>query len=536
MEELLEWEELTPAHKSAVKVLAESSPLTFMRIFFQLNQGMKFQCNWHHRYYEYAIQRVFKGEWRNVIFNMPPGATKTEYWSIHLPAYCFTKFPKTRILNASYSKSLVEENSNRTKSIIKGSEYQELWASPIGRDKVDNWSIEDADGMHKHQMFSRSAGGQITGVRGGYISKEFSGWIMLDDWLKPDDAWSNVKRGRSNQLLTNTLRSRRACPETPVLCIQQRLHTEDTSGFLLAGGMGLSFEHIMVPALVTEEYLSTLPDDIQERAREDVLSHPYIERGGVKYWSYWPAKESVEDLAALWDRDSYTFVSQYQQNPVALTGGMINTDWFNRYTQLPFLVWRGIYVDTAQKKGEQNDFSVFLYCGLGVDGNLYVIGMVRGKYDAGELRETAIRTWGRWVNWDPYRPAPLRYMKVEDKSSGTGLIQMIQKDGNIPVDPIPRGPGANKVTRCMDTVPWLKSGRVYIPELYSEDGKLITHVKDHLGNDIAETDWVTSFLSEAASFTSDDSHQHDDQVDTLFDAVSDMLASNSAGFFSSSWI
>ncbi|SUF22556.1 Uncharacterised protein [Pseudomonas putida] len=44
---------------------------------------------------------------------------------------------------------------------------------------------------------------------------------------------------------------------------------------------------------------------------------------------------------------------------------MIDPDWFKTYEQLPFLVWRGVYVDTAQKTGEQHDFSVFAHCGLG---------------------------------------------------------------------------------------------------------------------------------------------------------------------------
>lgn len=531
--DLLEWEECTPAHKQAIRLLAEQSPLTFMRIFFQLNQGMKFQVNWHHRLMDHAVAKVFSGEWQNVVFNMPPGGTKTEYWSIHLPAYCFTKFPRTRILNTSYSKGLVEENSNRVKSIIKGSEYQELWPSAIGKDQVDNWTIQDADGKNRHQMFSRSAGGQITGVRGGYMGEEFSGWILLDDFLKPDDAWSKVKRGRSNQLITNTLRSRKACPTTPVLCIQQRLHTDDTSGFLLSGGMGLDFEQVMVPALVTEEYIRQLPDEIREHALP-LLQEEFIERGGVRYWSYWPAKENVHDLAALWDRDDYTFLSQYQQNPRALTGGLIDPDWFLTYEQLPFMQWRAVFVDTAQKTGEKNDYSVFLYCGLGVDGNLYIIDMERGKYEAWRLEEVAQEVWQRWMPWDQYRPAALRSMFIEDKASGTGLIQTIkQKVKSMMVTPIPRS--VDKVIRAMDTIPWLKSGRVRIPARFREDGSPIDGVYDHRGQRIASNDWTAALLAEAGDFTADDSHEHDDIMDTVFDAVAHMLISPASTGFKS-WL
>ncbi|GAA0259164.1 phage terminase large subunit [Pseudomonas rhodesiae] len=536
MSKLLDWDVMSSAERQAAKLISEHSPLSFMRVFFQLNQGMKMLCNWHHRYMDHTALRVLSGDLKNVVFNMPPGGTKTEFWSIHVPSYAMTKFDRTRTLNVSYSKALVEENSNRIKSIITSNEYQDLWPCDLGKADVANWVITDERGRNKHQIFSRSTGGQITGVRGGYISEGFTGFINLDDPEKADSAFSATMRAKAQRIVTNTLRSRRASPDTPVICTQQRLHTDDVSGFLLKGGMGLDFAHIKVPALVTREYIASLPDEIREHAERDVFGAPSIVRGGVEYWSYWPAKETVVDLMALWDRDPYTMVSQYQQEPVALTGGMIDADWFKTYEQLPFLVWRGVYVDTAQKTGEQHDFSVFNHCGLGVDGNLYIIDVHRGKWDAGDLETEALRIWQKWRDWDPFRPAVLRYMRVEDKSSGTGLIQTISKKGSIPIEPQPRGPAANKVTRCMDAVPWIKSGRVFVPAIFDDQGRKIEHVKDHRGETIASTDWVAPFLTEASAFTADDSHDHDDQVDTMFDAVADMLISNSGDFFSSNWL
>jgi predicted phage terminase large subunit-like protein len=536
MTALLDWETMSREEKEASKMISEHSPLAFMRVFFQINQGMKFLCNWHHRYMDYTAQQVLQGKLKNVVFNMPPGGTKTEYWSIHLPAYVMTKFDRTRNLSVSYSKSLVEENSNRIKSIITSSEYQELWPCSLGKADVANWIVTDDNGRNKHQIFSRSTGGQITGVRGGYISEGFSGFINLDDPEKADSAFSATMRAKAQRIVVNTLRSRRASPDTPVICTQQRLHTDDVSGFLLAGGMGLDFSHIKVPALVTREYIESLPREIREHAERDVFSGPSVVRGGVEYWSYWPAKESVFDLMALWDRDAYTLVSQYQQSPIALTGGMIDADWFPTYEQLPFLVWRGVYVDTAQKTDEQHDFSVFSHCGLGIDGNLYIIEIVRGKWDAGDLEAEALKVWQRWQPWDNFRPATLRYMRVEDKSSGTGLIQTISKKGSIQIQPQPRGPASNKVVRCMDAVPWFKSGRVFVPAIYDEHGNKIDQVKDHRGVAIAPADWVPTFLTEASAFTADDTHDHDDQIDTIFDAVADMLISGGGDFFSSNWL
>jgi hypothetical protein len=39
-------------------------------------------------------------------------------------------------------------------------------------------------------------------------------------------------------------------------------------------------------------------------------------------------------------------------------------------------------------------------------------------------------------------------------------------------------------------------------------------------------------VHECESFTADDAHDHDDQIDPLCDAINDMLANTKRGFFS----
>jgi predicted phage terminase large subunit-like protein len=78
--------------------------------------------------------------------------------------------------------------------------------------------------------------------------------------------------------------------------------------------------------------------------------------------------------------------------------------------------------DTAQKTGERNDYSVFECWGLGDDGRAYLIDLIRGKWEAPELERQAIAFWSKHS---------ARKMKVEDKSSGTGLIQSIKKKAEI---------------------------------------------------------------------------------------------------------
>lgn len=531
---MLEWENLSPAQRLAVKIKSQESFLTFTRIWFQLLQGDRLLVNWHHRYMADAIDRIIDGTMkpRNLIVNIPPGGTKTEFFSVHLPAYINTlvqhgKLKRFRNLNVSYADSLVRRNSRRTKGIISSSEYQSLWPCSFGVNQAEEWEIVDTNGKSVGQTISKSAGGQITGGRAGYFGPDFSGCLLFDDLDKPESMLSNVLRERANNLLTNTLRSRRGDKSkdhpTPIISIQQRLHTMDSTGFMLSGGMGMDFSHIAIPALVTEDYIQTLPEPWRSMCWDTVKDTESITKGGVRYWSYWPEMEYVGDLMALWERDEYTFLSQYMQTPQALTGGLIDTSWFGRYQQLPTMQWRAVYADTAQKKGEHNDFSVFELWGLGADNNAYLIDMKRGKWDADELITVAQDAWSEWSSWERKKNSAIRYMAIEDKASGTGLIQSLQNRRHIPIKPIPRGPSANKVTRCLDIQSYIKNGRVMIPATHTDDGTPLKFVIGASGSELGKTDWVLPFMAEAADFSADDSHKHDDMLDPMFDAVADML-------------
>ncbi|EJB8490048.1 helicase, partial [Acinetobacter baumannii] len=186
---------------------------------------------------------------------------------------------------------------------------------------------------------------------------------------------------------------------------------------------------ISIPALIDDEYIIKLPEHIQRKIPRDV------ERDEKGRQSYWPLKESLLSLLQLEkggeDKDGatvsrYTFASQYMQNPKKLGGDLVKAEWFPRYLELPVLKWRAIWADTAQKTKEHNDFSVFLCAGLGYDNNLYIIDVKRGKWEAPELLKEAKAFINKHKDSNT-KIGKLRYMAVEDKASGTGLIQSISK-------------------------------------------------------------------------------------------------------------
>lgn len=489
---MLNWEEMTPAHKLAIKALSEHSFEKFIRVWFQLIQAQEWRSNWHHLYLCDEVEKIISGERGNTIFNVTPGSGKTEIFSIHLPPYAQIKLPKVRNLNISFADSLVKRNSKRVREILMSKEWQELWPCGFGTSKDDELQTKRGDTVWM-ELVSKAAGGQVTGSRGGYMTSDFSGMVMLDDIDKPDDVFSKVKRERTHMLLKNTIRSRRMQNSTPIVAIQQRLHAQDSTWFMMNGGMGIEFEQISIPALVTEEYGRSLPDWLWPHFERDVLGSEYVEIDGVKHYSFWPAKESVHDLVALREADPYTFESQYQQNPFALGGNVFDASWWQYYDELPDRFdYRFVTGDTAQKTGELNDYSVF--CEWGKLGDkAYLIRGLRGKWKAPELKvnfELFIK--GAWAKNKEL--GILRKIYIEDASSGTGLIQDSGRSTPIEITAVHRN--RDKTTRAMDAAPVIRAGKVILPR---------------------NEPFTLELTNEASAFTFEDVHPHDDILDNVMD-------------------
>ncbi|CNJ44280.1 phage terminase large subunit [Yersinia mollaretii] len=537
MSKVIEWEDLTFPERVVLKSKSTKSFLNFTRLWFEIVQGDRLLVNWHHRLMASKIDDLIAGRLqpRNLIINIPPGGTKTEFFSIHFPAYVNAlvqegRLKRFRNLNISFADTLVKRNSRRTRDIIASREYQEFWPCSFGVNQAEEWEIKDSRERSIGQTVSRSSNGQITGGRGGYYGPEFSGMVMLDDYNKPVDMLSESRRKSANTLLVNTIRSRRGDKSkehpTPFVSIQQRLHTDDATGFMLNGGMGVKFHHVAIPALITEKYISSLSEPWRSLCWETVKDTESVVIGGERYWSYWPQMEYVGDLAALWEKDRYTFLSQYQQNPMALTGEIIDTSWFQTYQKLPALRYRAVYVDTnSGKVGDFLDYTVFSLVGMGVDGNLYIIEVVRGRWDPEDMLKKAEELWDKWKSFNAYHPRPLTKMAIEDKQAGQGLITTLKKRKAIPVHEIPRGAGQNKIVRCLNVIPQIKTGKVYVPATHDETGAAIPFVYYDDDSVAGSTNWVLTALTECAAFSADDSHDNDDILDTWMDAIDDNLIS-----------
>ena len=460
----------------------------FARYFFKQRKGTRFVFNEHHEILCDHLERVHRGEIQNLIVNMPPRYSKTELVVVLFTAWCFVRNSRCEFIHLSYADSLVLENSDAVRDIIKSAEFRELWpalAVRASKDSKKAWETTDGG-----KFYATAAGGQVTGFGAGRMDEiqpdgtfRFSGCLLIDDPLKPDDARSDTLRKAINGRWDSTLKSRRNSPRsTPTICIMQRVHEDDFTGMLLK-----DTEHVWT-----------------------VLSMPALVDDGLPTErALWPAKHTLQALHLMRTRNAYMFASQMQQRPSPLGGGLLKGDWFGRYKILPPLQYRKIYVDTAQKTAERHDYSVFECWGKGEDSRIYLVDMIRGKWEAPELKRRAVAFWSKHQALNGEGLGVLRQMRVEDKASGTGLIQDIKREGHIPMYAQQRN--KDKLIRTMDGAPYVESGLVVIPE---------------------DAPFVSDFVDECEAMTSDDTHAHDDQIDPMLDAIEDMLGGAGLGVWS----
>lgn len=502
----------TELRRQVIKSQCELDHLFFTRYFFKQRQGIKFLVNWHHHVIATALQKVIDGKTKNLVINVPPGSSKTEMAVINFIARGLAINPWSRFLHISSGDDLVLLNSQTARDIIQSPEYQSLWPLEVANDAKakKRWNVL-VDGKKAGGVYAVSLGGQITGFRAGHMTPGFQGAIIIDDPLKADDAYSAAAIKSTNRALLSTVKSRKANPDTPIILIMQRIGEKDPTAFIKGGNLPGEWEYVMIPALIDDSYISALPEKLKQSV--EIIKKPRDKNGRFSYWHY---KEPLEDMLALEAGDGkdtdgniiskHVFNAQYMQNPKAMGGNIIKGSGFIRVVMPPKIMYRKIYSDTAQKTAERNDYSVFQCWGYGEDKKIYLLDSKRGKWEAPELKTTAIEFWNKHLVIKDQ--GALRKMIVEDKSSGTGLIQDLKRADRIPIEGVERN--KDKYTRVLDVVSYIDSGYVCL---------------------IEGMPFNSDFVNECELFTADDTHAHDDQVDPMCDAITDMLAAKPRSFW-----
>lgn len=462
---------------------------------FKLIEGNSFIFEEMHDDMFNFFEGIHRMDIKRGVINIPPRSAKTTM-CIYFIAYCLAINPKCKFIYTSYSHQLVRENSRLLVNILTNDKFLMMFPCDCIEEEEEDEAIDEfweqfadkindkgkpvftnnkiVNSMGGVVLFA-SMGSAITGFGAGLRdARKFTGGVIIDDANKPAEIRSAKIRSNIENFYTETLMSRLNNSNVFILNVQQRLHKKDLTGFLLEN--------------YSEDYV--------------LLKKPLIENGKCLLPSQYTEKR-LKELQV----NNKAWKAQYQQSPIIDGGQIIHVEWFNYYKILPQCEYRIITADTAQKTKEHNDYSVFQCWGYGKDKNFYLIDQIRGKWEAPELRKQCKSFFNKHSSiqtWESRKYGALRCIYVEDKVSGTGLIQDIKYQDRLPIKGI--GRTTDKLTRVNDAIPYIEFGYVYLPE---------------------NAPWLSDYKTECEDFTDNNSHDNDDQIDPTCDAISILKESKS---------
>lgn len=387
----------------------------------------------------------------------------------------------TRTIYASYSKKLGTRANLACQRIFTSKIYKKIFpdleVNETGKNLRDNSPTKTREIIE----FARTNGYfRNTTVRGS-ITGEGLDIGVLDDPIKGrKDANSLTTRDATWEWFTSDFFSRFS-ENAAFLSIATRWHIDDPIGRMYEN-FGVNIKILSYSAIAEEK---------EKNRKKGEALFPQLK-----------SKEFLLERKKL--MPAHEWASLYQGNPIAVGGNLIRGEFFGRYDNpLPILKYREIYADTAQKTKEHNDYTVFQVWGHAVDGKIYLIDQIRGKWESPELKKRTIDFWNKHVSLSSKSLGQLRKIHIEDKVSGTGLIQELKTKERLPVFPIQRS--IDKYTRVLDVLGYIEAGYVMLPR---------------------NSPFVSDFISECEEFSADGGHKHDDQIDPMLDAISQMLMRN----------
>jgi len=409
-----------------------------------------------------------------LVINLPPRSLKSFLVSIAWVAWMLGRNPDLQIMCASYSEDLSHKFSRDCRALMESRFYKRVFSTRINPRKSTETEFETT---RRGSRLATSIGATVTG-RGADI-------FIIDDPTKSNDAHSAVALEAANEWFRAAALSRRNNPgKTLMLVVQQRLHTNDLSGFLIEHGWG----SLVMPAIATEEQDYAIADgEVYHRTAKELLQPD------------WDNCNELEKIKI--DIGSRNFAAQYQQNPTPPDGNMIKAAWLRRYDKiLPRNKFRSIILtcDPAGKADTKNDYTAMTL--VGIDAReLYLLHVERGHWTVLEMQK---RIKALAAQWD------VTHIIIEDTASGMGLIQLLREQTHLPV--IGQHSTDNKQTRLSRHEGRFEAGRIVLP---------------------TEAPWLADFENELLAFPSG---RYDDQVDALMLCL-DWFSKNEHSLPSSDW-
>jgi predicted phage terminase large subunit-like protein len=234
-------------------------------------------------------------------------------------------------------------------------------------------------------IIARGSGNNITG-------SGCSTMLILDDPNKPSDRTSPTVLSKRNSVFMSTIRNRINNPDVPIIVIQQRIASNDLTGFLLAGGSNEKWVHANFPAINSD-------------------GTPLC-----------PERLPLEEINT-YKNDPFTLNAQFLQTPLDDIGNLFERHKLVLSADRPTLksLKVVISVDAAMKGDVNNDYNAISVIGTnGVD--YYVMEVQNFHADVTVLCQKVRELRKRYGQETP--------VLFEAKANGVAAMQILRREMN----------------------------------------------------------------------------------------------------------
>ena len=420
---------------------------SFYDFFCDAVKVLEPQTNWdfnfHHKYIADVLQkealRITNNEKRDkhIIINVPFRSSKTLMVSVCYPVWCAVINNKMSFINLSYSAGLSTDASNKVIELINNPWFKELF--PFEFDEHHRAKTD----FKLKQGFSRISSGFLGAVlgRGADI-------IVMDDANSTKEL-SDVGRKNTIRTFKDTIRTRLNQPDIGLFInIQQRLHYEDLSGYLLKNFPD-EWQHVCLPAEVTS---NVSPPEMALHYQNGLL------------WENRFTKEVLDNFKTVLGSTGYA--NQLLQEATADEGNIIKKQWLSTITLDEFnkllsdngirVSWE-MYIDSGYGKSKSDNTGILI--GAKILNNVYV----KKAYNVNlEFPDLIKKIAELFISHN------CRIIRIEPKASGISIVQQLKRQTNLAVAELPHKKDDKET--CLNSVsPLIESGRLIMIEDISND-------------------------------------------------------------------
>lgn len=403
--------EISKSLKNAVvKEYCTRSFYSFFKYFWKQVEVSEYEDNWHikmvcdelqARFELYKNNEQNQEVLRDLIFNLPPGCSKSLMISVFFPAWIWLVKPETKFISYSYSYKVAEELSGKSLRLLMSDEYQ-----LISNFKLTSTAVSNIKNNKNGQRFVTSTGGAVTGIHADII--------IGDDPNSPQSINSQAAREEARRFVREILPSRKtSIKRSYSITVQQRMHNEDVTNCLL----DLGNPKLITVSAINESGESFFPT----RFPVSSLNNKKIELGTM------------------------SFMAQYMQVTQDEQGGIIKKDWlrveFSNNKPLTY------FLDSAYG-GVKADDNAILGCYKDTN-NLVIQTLEKNKFEFPELL--------KWLKENLPHNAKIY---IEGKASGKSIIQTLKQQTSFNIIEIQ--PKGSKLERKHSCSPYFESGRIII--------------------------------------------------------------------------